>query len=74
MSKFQLTAKTLKGRNRIREAGTDVVTIIMTREQVIFSNVPGPWALVGFEGADIRTSRWINLKHGDVDFTIKGLD
>ncbi len=59
--KFQLTGKTLKGRNRIREAGTSSVEVVKSMENPAFAPGTGTWFLVRFEGRPSKLNRWIHL-------------
>lgn len=71
MATLKLTPKTQKGRNRIREAGTDMVFIL--REHKSPQIGPGNWALVRFIDSDPKHDRWIKLS-GDIDFILDDID
>jgi len=65
---LHLKGKTQKGKNRVREHGTQWV-ICRMQDRVAFSNKLGPWWLIkpvnGFE----KDSRWICNTHDD-DFEV----
>ena len=65
-----LKGKTQKGKNRVRELGSQW-TLMRSADRVMFSQEPGPWWLVkpinGFE----TDSRWIrNTKDKDFEVII----
>ena len=70
-----LVGKSLKGKNRIREAKTNRWVIVRISDKVGFSQEPGPWLLVRPEHERLNEeeshwlSRWINEKN-DKDFLI----
>jgi hypothetical protein len=63
-----LIPKTLKGRNRIHEAGTDRVLVI--REEFDLPIGSGRWFLVRFKDADHKHDRWVR-EIDDPDFAIE---
>ena len=78
-----LTAKTLKGKNRIHEAHVSVIKnnptwqdiwiVGKTYDIVAFSQLAGPWFFIYPKGVDTRTaerlSRWVH-KTRDADFEV----
>jgi hypothetical protein len=69
MNHHTLTPKTHKGRNRIREAGSNVIEVLRRQDSVIFSAEAGPWAFVSFEGTGSKHDRWVHMSN-DPDFLI----
>lgn len=68
-----LVGKTLRGKNRIRELGSEWI-LIRKSAQVLFDKRPGPWWLVAPVGHDAdEKSRWIHSTH-DVDFEVRWND
>ena len=73
----RLTPKTTKGKNRIREAKTDIWLIVKAEEKVNFSSVIGQWILIeptqrGPKGKQ-DLWRWLNMA-SDADFSVSVLD
>lgn len=68
-----LKGKTQKGKNRIRECGTDKWFIIHQKNRVLFDSRPGPWALVAPDidspSKSVILRRWIHLTD-DKDFEV----
>ena len=64
-----LAPKTHKAKNRIREAGTDQVSIL--REAADLMEKRGRWLLVHFDGTPERMDRWVHAID-DRDFHIIG--
>lgn len=64
-----LEGKTLKGKNRIREAGTSEWLVLRFSQCVLFSAEPGPWAFVMPEGRH-GMARWVNLRGFDQHFNV----
>jgi len=68
--KLKLTGVTAKGKQRIKQAGTDIWQVLTVRDKVHFEMRPGPWWFIGPVDVENETSftRWINSKD-DRDFT-----
>lgn len=65
----RLIGKTLKGKNRIREANNPSTwTVIKQQEMVGFSDRSGPWLLVG--SGNSHYDRWVHLTD-DFDFVVE---
>ena len=64
-----IEGKTLKGKNKIREAGTDKWVIIDESETVQFSTEKN-WIHILPNGKAKKLSRWIQ-RHNDINFTVK---
>lgn len=64
----QLRGNTQKGRNRIREAGTDLWEVSTVADFILASKERGPWMLVHPEGHE-NMSRWVRMK-GDFHFKV----
>ena len=73
MSNFKMTPKTLKGRNRIREAGTNVVEVFKSMDNPAFAPGTGTWLLVRFKGKPSKLNRWIHPTN-DPEFEVEGFD
>jgi hypothetical protein len=65
---MRLTPKTQKGRNRIREIGTDRCFVVTRAADLPIGR--GPWIFVHFERTDDRHDRWVHAKN-DTDFAIE---
>jgi len=69
---FKLTGKTLKGKNRVREFGSEW-NLIDTKDKVSFTQEPGPWLLLkpakDKQGRN-DGSRWVHATH-DQDFLVQ---
>lgn len=65
-----LTGKTLKGKNRIREAGTNHWIVLREADEVVFSVRPGPWLFVTPDANKQDFSRWVQLAD-DPDFIVE---
>lgn len=63
--KISLSGKTLKGKNRIREHGSDW-TVVQVVDKVAFSPKLGPWLMVTAEDGH---GRWVNSMD-DTDFIV----
>jgi len=64
-----LEGKTGKGKNRIRENGSEWV-LLQEADHVMFNPERGPWLLIRPAArTDDAKDRWIHSKH-DVDFRI----
>ena len=64
-----LTPKTHKAKNRIREAGTNQVSIL--REAADLMEKRGRWLLVHFDGTAENLDRWVHATD-DRDFHVIG--
>jgi hypothetical protein len=64
-----LTLGDFADRNKIREAGINVVKVLRCQDKVIFSAEAGPWAFVSFEGTGPKHDRWIHMSN-DPDFLV----
>ena len=64
-----LEGKTLKGKNKIREAGTNEWAIIDKSETVQFSSEKN-WIHILPNGKAKKLSRWIQ-RDNDINFTVK---
>ena len=64
-----LEGKTLKGKNKIREAGTDKWAVIDESETVQFSSEKN-WIHILPNGKAKKLSRWIQ-RNNDINFTVK---
>ena len=64
---MKLVGKSLKGKNRIRELGSEW-KLIQTVMAVGFSSEPGPWLMVE-PISNSNKGRWIH-KTNDIDFII----
>ena len=64
-----IKGKTLKGKNKIREAGTDKWVVIDESETVLFSTEKN-WIHILPNGKAKKLSRWIQ-RNNDINFTIK---
>ena len=64
---FQLIGKTGKGKNRVRENGSEW-KLIEERDSVAFTSEPGPWLFLEAIGKP-SSSRWIHQSN-DRDFTV----
>ena len=67
---MKLIPLTKKGRERIKQAGTDQVEVRMEAETTLFGG-PGPWLFVSFVGAERRHDRWVHAT-ADRDFNLEG--
>jgi len=65
-----LKGKTQKGKNRIRELGSEWV-LERTANTVLFDARPGPWGFVS-PVSNPDNARWIHLQH-DNDFDIAAI-
>ena len=63
-----LKGLTQKGKNRIRELGSEW-TLVKEKESVLFSQVTGPWWLIIPLSGDETKSRWIHSTK-DKDFEV----
>ena len=63
---IKLTAKTRKGKNRIREAGTDVWEITKGPQHVHFNK--GLWVLITPDNGNRDHSRWVSFSSPDENF------
>lgn len=73
--KIELTGKSQKGKNRVREHGS-VWHVLAETDRVLFSpGKPGPWLFVApnGKGQQDKSSRWVHL-NADPDFSIKSLE
>lgn len=68
MEKLTLLGRTLKGRNRVKELGTEWL-VLLCRDEVAFSPIPGGWLLIA-PVSNTEKIRWI-MRVEDPDFTIK---
>ena len=66
-----IKGKTLKGKNKIREAGTDKWVVIDESETVLFSSEKN-WIHILPNAKPKKFSRWIKLNN-DKDFEVKEL-
>ena len=64
-----LEGKTLKGKNKIKEAGTNEWVIIDESETVQFSSEKN-WIHILPNGKARKLSRWIQ-RNNDINFTVK---
>ena len=64
MHELRLAGKTNKGKQRVKAHGP-IWSILRTQESVLFSDRPGPWALI-FANGD---QRWVSLSD-DANFEI----
>ena len=64
-----IKGKTLKGKNKIREAGTDEWVVIDESETVQFSTEKN-WIHILPNGKAKKLSRWIQ-RNNDINFTVK---
>ena len=64
-----LEGKTLKGKNKIREAGTNKWAVINESETVQFSSEKN-WIHILPNGKAKKLSRWIQ-RNNDINFTVK---
>ena len=64
-----IKGKTLKGKNKIREAGTDKWVVIDESETVLFSTEKN-WIHILPNGKAKKLSRWIQ-RNNDINFTVK---
>jgi hypothetical protein len=64
-----IKGKTLKGKNKIREAGTDKWAVIDESETVQFSTEKN-WIHILPNGKAKKLSRWIQ-RNNDINFTVK---
>ena len=64
-----IKGKTLKGKNKIREAGTDKWAVIDESETVQFSSEKN-WIHILPNGKAKKLSRWIQ-RNNDINFTVK---
>lgn len=64
-----LKGKTLKGKNRIRELGSEW-ELVTTANNVLFESRPGPWLCVCPKGNPSQ-GRWVHATHDD-NFEIIG--
>ena len=64
-----IKGKTLKGKNKIREAGTDKWAVIDESETVQFSSDKN-WIHILPNGKAKKLSRWIQ-RNNDINFTVK---
>ena len=64
-----IKGKTLKGKNKIREAGTDKWAVIDESETVQFSTEKN-WIHILPNGKAKKLSRWIQ-RDNDINFTVK---
>ena len=71
--KLKLTGKTQKGRNRICEAGTNVVEVFKSMDNPAFAPGTGTWLLVRFEGKPSKLNRFVHPKR-DPDFIVEEID
>ena len=65
-----LEGKTLKGKNKLREAGTGLWVVIEESETVQFSTEKN-WIHILPDGRSKKLSRWIK-RNDDKNFKIKG--
>jgi hypothetical protein len=68
----KLVGKTMKGKNRIREAATNIWEIVSIKETIAFDpTCAGKWLLVTPKGqsAFSKKSRWVHLT-ADKDFDV----
>lgn len=65
---IQLSGITQKGKNRIRDNGSNWIVLAET-DKIIFSSEPGPWLFIAPEGKnqDHKSCRWIRTEN-DNDF------
>ena len=71
--RLKLTGKTQRGRNRIREAGTDTVRFLRATIDPSFATRTGTWFFVRFETAPPWTERWIHPTR-DPDFIVEEIN
>ena len=64
-----IKGKTLKGKNKIKEAGTDKWVVIDESETVLFSTEKN-WIHILPNGKAKKLSRWIQ-RNNDINFTVK---
>ena len=64
-----IEGKTLKGKNKIREAGTNKWVVLDESETVQFSNEKN-WIHILPDGKAKKLSRWIQ-RNNDINFTVK---
>jgi hypothetical protein len=70
----KLEGKTVKGRNKLREAGSPNHWIVTDkRDYVSFSDRVGPWLLVRPDNNQSDKSRWVNM-FDDWDFVVNILN
>jgi len=67
-----LQGKTQKGKNRVRELGTEW-KVLDTRDSVAFSSDSGPWVRVAPVSGGVDKDRWIHLTK-DKDFSVTVTD
>ena len=67
-SPVKMTPKSRKGKNRIKEFGTDIWKIVHEAEHVYFSDLPGPWFMVQTENPN--SLRWVHFRN-DPHFSIE---
>ena len=65
-----IKGKTLKGKNRIREAGTDKWEIINNPQKVQFSK--GLWVMIEPSNGNSGNRRWVRWDEDDQDFELIG--
>lgn len=74
----KLIPKTLKGKNKINEAGTNEFVVEKSQDTVLFSTEIGPWLFCvpsndiienSLRGVSTK-SRWVN-QNNDKDFTVE---
>lgn len=64
MTYYTLTPKSLKAKNRVREAGNPARWVLMEKRlSVAFSDRPGPWLLLrpDVPGQPTEHSRWVSM-------------
>jgi len=64
-----LIGKTQKGKNRVRELGSEWF-LVRKSARVLFDSRPGPWWLVQPVNGSEEKSRWIHSKE-DKDFEVR---
>jgi len=73
--KVQLTGLSQKGKNRVREHGTQWVVLAETLTVLFAPGEIGPWLFIAPQpwspgiGQDNKASRWVRVE-GDKDFTV----
>ena len=68
---IQLTGKTQKGKNRVRECG-DRWEVLIVDNRGLFDNRPGPWFFIRPIGGTDEQTRWIHGRD-DVNFHVTKL-
>jgi hypothetical protein len=69
--RMTLTGKTQKGKNRVRELGSEWI-LVRTEDRVLFNPERGPWWLIEptCHANPVDKQRWVHSKH-DVNFIVE---